>query len=177
MAPKNTKNDAVAPKKNQKNIEINASSVRELAEILRDTELTEIEYETEFGRIRVAKELTVAPMHMSQPVANVAAPTPNVSAPTAEQQESADSGTPDWSTHPGLVKAPMVGTSYLAPQPGAPKFVEEGSSVAEGDTLMIIEAMKVMNPIKAPKGGVVKAVIIGDAEPVEFGQPLIVIES
>tara|TARA_B000000565_G_scaffold255805_1_gene238042 strand:- start:29370 stop:29900 length:531 start_codon:yes stop_codon:yes gene_type:complete len=176
VAPKNTKNDAVAPKKNQKNIEINASSVRELAEILRDTELTEIEYETEFGRIRVAKELTVAPMQMSQPVAN-AAPAPSASAPLAQQQEVASSGAPDWSTHPGLIKAPMVGTSYLAPQPGASKFVEEGASVAEGDTLMIIEAMKVMNPIKAPKSGVVKAVIIGDAEPVEFGQPLIVIES
>lgn len=155
--------------------------MRELAEILRDTELTEIEYETEFGRIRVAKELTVAPMHMTQPVANFApapdASAPNTSAPITEQQETAAAGAPDWSTHSGLVKAPMVGTSYLASQPGAPKFVEEGSSVAEGDTLMIIEAMKVMNPIKAPKSGVVKAVIIGDAEPVEFGQPLIVIES
>jgi len=172
VAPKNTKSDVSSSKKNQKLIEVNASSVRELAEILRDTDLTEIEYETEFGRIRVAKEVTVAPHQVSQQVPGMPVAMPG---PVATPSEG-ETGAPDWSVHPGLVKAPMVGTAYLALQPGSPTFVKEGKTVSEGDVLMIIEAMKVMNPIKATKSGVVKMVIIGDAEPVEFDQPLIVIE-
>ena len=173
MAPKNTTSDVSASKKNQKNIEVNASSVRELAEILRDTDLTEIEYETEFGRIRVAKEVTVAPHQVSHQVPSMSMAMPG---PVAAPSEGQIEGGSDWSVHPGLVKAPMVGTAYLAPQPGSPTFVEEGKTVSEGDVLMIIEAMKVMNPIKAIKSGVVKTVIIGDAEHVEFEQPLILIE-
>lgn len=154
-------------------IEINSAAVRELAEILRDTHLTEIEYETEHGRIRVAKELLAA----SPMVAAAPAPAPMApSAPQAVPEAPATPAADNWTSHPGLVKSPMVGTAYLAPQPGTPNFITEGKSVSVGDTLLIVEAMKVMNPIKATKSGTVKKIIVSDAEPVEFDQPLVVIE-
>lgn len=152
-------------------VEINSGAVRELAEILRDTHLTEIEYETEHGRIRVAKELVAASAMVAAP-AQAPAPVAPQAAPEAPAAPAAD----DWASHPGLMKSPMVGTAYMAPQPGAPNFITEGKSVSEGDTLLIVEAMKVMNPIKATKSGTVKKIIVSDAEPVEFDQPLVVIE-
>ncbi|CAO4843549.1 MAG: Biotin carboxyl carrier protein of acetyl-CoA carboxylase [Holosporales bacterium] len=145
-------------------LKINHSAVKELAEILKETGLTEIEYETEHGRIRVAKSLHVEQSVAVQPVQqSVASPTPVV--PQA-----------DPAIHPGTVRSPMVGTVYLSPEPGAPTFVTVGANVTEGQTLLIIESMKVMNPIKAKKAGCIKQIFVSDATPVEFNEPLLIIE-
>ncbi len=130
--------------------------VRELAELLAETGLTEIEVEDNDRKVRVARG-GYAPA--AAPVA--AAPAPAV-----------EPALPDTA---GALKSPMVGTAYLAPEPGAPDFVKVGDSVKEGDTLVIVEAMKVMNPIAADKSGTVKAILIENAQPVEFDQPLVVI--
>lgn len=139
--------------------------VRELAELLNETGLTEIEVEDNDRKIRVARGGTVAvaaPVAPSAPVA--AAP---ASAPAAEAAPAAD--------HADALKSPMVGTAYLAPEPGAADFIKVGDSVKEGDTLLIVEAMKVMNPITSNKSGTIKAILIENAQPVEFDQPLVVI--
>ena len=145
--------------------------VRELAELLADTGLTEIEVEDGDRKVRVARG-GIAP-----PAAAMAAPAPAAStAPAAPAESAAPVATevalPDTA---GALKSPMVGTAYLAPEPGAPDFVKVGDSVKEGDTLVIVEAMKVMNPIAADKSGTVKAILIENAQPVEFDQPLVVI--
>ncbi|WP_328598845.1 acetyl-CoA carboxylase biotin carboxyl carrier protein, partial [Sandarakinorhabdus oryzae] len=100
------------------------------------------------------------------------APPPATPAPAAAPAAGGD----DLKNHPGLVKSPIVGTAYLTPEPGAPAFISEGAAVKQGDTLLIIEAMKVMNPITAPKGGVVKAILVNSEQPVEYDQPLVIIE-
>ena len=141
--------------------------VRELAELLADTGLTEIEVEDGDRKVRVARGgFAPAPAAMAAPVAAPTAP----AAPSAAQ--ASETAAPDMT---GALKSPMVGTAYLAPEPGAPDFVKVGDSVKEGDTLVIVEAMKVMNPIAADKSGTVKAILIENAQPVEFDQPLVVI--
>jgi acetyl-CoA carboxylase biotin carboxyl carrier protein len=141
--------------------------VRQLAAVLDDTQLTEIEVEDGERRVRVARSMTAAPvMHMAAPMA--AAP---VAAPAA-----AEAGVPAPAAAVNAVKSPMVGTAYLAPNPEAKNFVTVGQQVAAGDTLLIIEAMKVMNPIHAPAAGTVKAILIENGQPVEFDQPLVVVE-
>ena len=149
---------------------VDTALVRELAEMLGDTGLTEIEVEDGERKIRVSRGGGVAmaaapaPMPVAAPAAaapSAAAPAPEASAPEAD---SADA-----------IKSPMVGTVYLAPEPGAADFVKVGDSVKEGQTLLIVEAMKVMNPIAADKSGTVKAILIENAQPVEFDQPLVVI--
>lgn len=149
---------------------IDSALVRELAELLNETGLTEIEVEDNDRKIRVAKGGGVAAvMPAPAPVAPVA-PAPSTapaSAPTAEATPSDDTA--------GALKSPMVGTAYLAPEPGKPDFVKVGDTVAEGDTILIVEAMKVMNPITADKAGTIKAILIDNAQPVEFDQPLVVI--
>jgi acetyl-CoA carboxylase biotin carboxyl carrier protein len=145
--------------------------IRELAELLNDTGLSEIEIEKSGLKIRVAKELhitTAAPMAYAAPSAHsvAAAPTAGDSAPK----------TADPAKHPGAVKSPMVGTAYRSPEPGAALFCEVGSKVNQGDTLLIIEAMKTMNQIPAPRSGTVTAILFENAQPVEYGEPLIVIE-
>lgn len=147
-------------------LKINHSAVKELAEILKETGLTEIEYETEQGRIRVVKSLHVD--QSSVAIQSIQQPTVISSAPIVAQ--------PDLTIHPGTVRSPMVGTVYLSPEPGAPTFVTVGMQVAEGQTLMIIESMKVMNPIKAKKAGCIKQIFVSDASPIEFNEPLLVIE-
>ncbi len=160
---------------------IDSKAVRQLAEILSDTNLGEIEYEEKGNRIRVARPASPAPMPMPmQSFAPMpAAPAAPVSAPIAAAPAT-DAPAPAVSVsdkdHPGVVTSPLVGTAYLSPEPGAAPFVKEGSSVQEGDTLMIVEAMKVMNPIKATKSGTVSKICISDATPVEFGDPLIIVE-
>ena len=139
-------------------MQIDVELVRELAEMLDNTNLTEIEVEDGDRKIRVARKLGGA-----APVQMVAAPAAAAEAPAAP-------------VHANAVKSPMVGTAYLAAEPGAAPFVSVGSSVKAGDTLLIVEAMKVMNPITAPAGGVVKAVLVDNGQPVEFDQPLIVVE-
>ena len=147
--------------------------IRELAGLLEETGLSEIEVEREGLRVRVSRQMTV---HQAMPVAIAAATpiaTPTVSAQAAGAPAAAS---PDLAKHPGALKSPMVGTAYLAAQPGDPPFVELGSKVAQGQTILIIEAMKTMNHIPAPKAGVVTAILVGNGQPVEFGEPLAIIE-
>jgi acetyl-CoA carboxylase biotin carboxyl carrier protein len=147
-------------------MEIDLKLVRALAELLNDTGLTEIEVEDGDRKIKVAKGGTAivqaAPAAIAAPAAVAPAAPPAAAVPVAD--------------HPGTVKSPMVGTAYLAGSPEAPSFVKVGDSVKEGDTLLIIEAMKVMNPIVAPRGGKVIEIIVANAQPVEFDQPLLIIE-
>jgi len=147
---------------------VDKKAIRDLAELLRDNDLTEIEIEEGDRRVRVARHIGKEVHAVAAPAVAAApapAPAPAAAAP-AQTSEAVPAGT---------VTSPMVGTVYVAPEPGAPPFVKVGDSVAEGDTLLIVEAMKTMNPIPAPKSGTVKSIQITDGQPVEFGQPLLVI--
>ncbi|MDN4982498.1 acetyl-CoA carboxylase biotin carboxyl carrier protein [Bradyrhizobium arachidis] len=144
--------------------------VRELALLLDETSLTEIEIERAGLRLRVARNISVAAT-MPMPVATAAPAL--VAAPAAAAPAAAG---PDLSKHPGAVTSPMVGTAYWAPEPGAKPFVEVGSKVSVGQTLLIIEAMKTMNQIPSPRSGTVTQILIEDGQPVEFGEPLVIIE-
>ena len=148
---------------------IDPKLVRELAALLSDNELTEIEVADGDRRIKVCRE--PAPVFTGSPAAPAApaaAPAPQAPAQGAEAPApEAVAGTP--------VKSPMVGTAFLSPEPGAKAFVEVGDTVKAGDTLLIVEAMKVMNPITAPTGGTVNAILVADAQPVEFDQTLVVV--
>ncbi len=154
--------------------EIDTSLVRSLADILNDTDLTEIEVERGELRIRVAREVTMAaPVHYAAapaPAAHTAAAAPApVSMPSDPATIVAKQGEE--------VKSPMVGTVYLQASPEAPPFIAVGDKVKKGQTLLIVEAMKTMNPIQAPRDGVVVEVLVGDAQPVEFGEPLVLLEA
>ena len=142
---------------------IDPDFIRELAKLLDETGLSEIELERNGERVRVARA-TQRPL----PAAPAPAPMP---APAAQAASDADI-----SGHPGLVTSPMVGTAYLAPEPGARAYVEVGSRVRAGETLLIVEAMKTMNQIPAPRAGIVTRILIEDGTPVEFGEPLMIIE-
>ncbi len=145
---------------------IQAELVRTLAELLDETNLTEIEYDTGSLRIRVARQGVPVAAHL--PAAMPAVAAPPVSQPAAVAHDDA--------SHPGAVTSPMVGVAYLSPDPASPKFVEIGQAVSEGQTLMLIEAMKTFNPIRAPRGGKVVRILVTDSQPVEFGEPLVIIE-
>ncbi|HVK43004.1 MAG: accB [Phenylobacterium sp.] len=150
---------------------IDARMVRKLADILTDTGLSEIEVERDGLKIRVAKTLTAAPVHYAAaPAPAAAAPAPSAAAAPAGEAAAPERRNGD------VVKSPMVGTVYLQPQPDAPAFVKVGDTVSAGQTLLIVEAMKTMNPIPAPKAGKIVEIIVEDAQPVEFGEPLVVIE-
>ncbi|MCE3231621.1 MAG: acetyl-CoA carboxylase [Alphaproteobacteria bacterium] len=152
---------------------IDGDAIRQLAEILVDTKLTEIEYEDDGRRIRVSRGGSLQAATVIAPAES----SPMIAAPAASVAESATSPSPlPLSNHPGTVKSPMVGTAYLCPEPGAAPFVKVGDMVAVGQTLLIIEAMKVMNPIKAAQAGKVIQILAKDGTPVEFGEPLMVIE-
>lgn len=149
-------------------MQIDPALVRQLAELLDDSKLTEIEVQDGDRRIRVARNVTIAaaaPVAMAAPVAAapVAAAAPAAEAPAVAAPANA-------------IKSPMVGTVYLAPEPDAASFVTVGSTVKAGDTLLIVEAMKVMNPITAPSGGRVTAILVENGQPVEYDQPLVVVE-
>jgi acetyl-CoA carboxylase biotin carboxyl carrier protein len=146
-----------------------AELIRELAALLDETSLTEIELERAGLRIRVARNVTVAAT-MPSALPQGAAAVPVLAAAAA----AAASG--DMSKHPGVVPSPMVGTAYWAPEPGAKPFVEVGAKVSVGQTLMIIEAMKTMNQIPSPRAGTVTQILVEDGQPVEFGEPLVIIE-
>ncbi len=141
--------------------------IRELADLLNETGLSEIEMEREGLRLRVARQITVAAAAPAIHAAHGAHAAP--AAPVALKPADAAS-------HPGTVKSPMVGTAYRAAEPGAAAFVDVGTRVAQGQTLLIIEAMKTMNHIPAPRAGTVTQVFIDNGQPVEFGEPLVVIE-
>ncbi|MGD7070323.1 MULTISPECIES: acetyl-CoA carboxylase biotin carboxyl carrier protein subunit [unclassified Acetobacter] len=150
---------------------VDAEAIRALAEILAETGLTEIEVSEKDSRIRVAR--------MPAPVQAVAAAPQAVAAPApaAAPAEAAVPAAPaDLSRHPGAVNSPMVGVAYLTPDPSSPPFASEGQIVTAGQTLMLIEAMKTFNQIKAPKGGTLKALLVASGDPVEYGQPLAIIE-
>ncbi|MBV1902528.1 MAG: acetyl-CoA carboxylase biotin carboxyl carrier protein [Marinosulfonomonas sp.] len=150
--------------------------IRALATLLNENDLTELEVKREYGeadrlnvRVSRAKQIIQTPAVQAPVAAPVVA---SVAAPAAAP---ADDGA-DPSAHPGAVPSPMVGTVYLAPEPDAAAFAKVGDSVAEGDTLLIIEAMKTMNQIPAPKSGTIKRILVADGDPVEFGAPLMIIE-
>jgi len=150
-----------------------AAAIRTLAGLLSETGLTEIEYAIGDHRIRVARE----PVGSAAPVANGHAPSPPVDVrPSAPVESHAATVLPSAADHPGAVTSPIVGIAYLAPQPGVPHFVRIGDTVTEGQTLLIIEAMKVMNQISAPRPGRVTRIFAEDGEPVEYGAALMLIE-
>jgi acetyl-CoA carboxylase biotin carboxyl carrier protein len=145
-------------------LSVDAALVRGLAELLAETGLTEIEYAVGDRRIRVARNLVAA--------AAVAVP----AAPTAATRPADSGAALSPAIHPGAVKAPMVGTIYFAPEPDAPPFVRLGDSVSEGQVVLIIEAMKVMNQIRSPHAGKLTQILVSDGAPVEYGEPLLVLE-
>ena len=150
---------------------VDTKLVRELAELLNETGLTEIEVEDDDRKIRVARG-TVAAAAAPMAAAPVAAAAPAAAAPAAAAPAPEETATEDTAD---ALKSPMVGTAYLAPEPGAADFIKVGDKVSEGDTLLIVEAMKVMNPITADKAGTIKSILVENAQPIEFDQPLVVI--
>ena len=138
--------------------------VRELAELLEEKGLSEIEIERGDFRVRVARQLVSGPV-----AAPVYAAAPAASAPAAAASD-------DPAKHPGVVTSPMVGTAYWAPEPGAKPFIDVGTKVSVGQTLLIIEAMKTMNQIPSPRAGTVTQILVEDGQPVEYGEPLVIIE-
>ncbi len=149
--------------------------IRQLAELVQSTDLTEIEVEHDDLRIRVAREIVVQQATIAAPVAAApaAVAAPVAAAPAAAAEAAPAGGGQDLSN---AVRSPMVGTAYLSPEPGAAVFIAVGDQVREGQTLMIVEAMKTMNHIPATKSGKVTAILVEDAQPVEFDEPLIIIE-
>jgi acetyl-CoA carboxylase biotin carboxyl carrier protein len=154
---------------------VDTDLIRELAEMLSDNDLSEIEVEDGDRRIVVKRNLA-SPQAVFSPAPVPAPPAASAAATAAAAAQASAPAEVAAADHPGAVKSPMVGTVYLAGEPGAKPFVGPGSRIAEGDTLLIIEAMKVMNPITAPKAGTVSQVLVQDAQPVEFDQPLVIID-
>ena len=148
-------------------MQIDAGLVRQLAELLNENDLSEIEVEDGGRRIKVKRQLAAA--HALHQVAD---PAPQAASAAPPAHAAAE----EPASHPGAVKSPMVGTVYLSGEPGAKPFVVPGDKVSAGDTLLIVEAMKVMNPITAPRAGTVSQVLVQDAQPVEYDQPLVIVE-
>lgn len=155
-----------APKDKKSDSRIDQQMIRDLADLLNETGLTEIEWNEGPLKVRVTKG-GAAPIYAAAPMA---------AAPAVAAAGGAPAAAGDEASHPGAVKSPMVGTVYTAPEPGAATFVKVGDSVNAGQTVLIVEAMKTMNPITAPKGGRVARILIENQQPVEFGQPLLIIE-
>lgn len=151
---------------------IDAERVRALARLLEETGLTEIEVGGDGWRVRVAKDPTPTAVSATT-AATAAAPAPSTPTPAAP---AATPAADSFAGHPGVVKSPMVGIAYTSAEPNAPPFVKVGDTVAEGQTVLLIEAMKVFNPIKAPRAGKVTRMFVGNGTPVEYGEPLLVIE-
>ncbi|HKK37606.1 MAG TPA: acetyl-CoA carboxylase biotin carboxyl carrier protein [Paracoccaceae bacterium] len=154
--------------------------IRQLAALLTETELSEIEVKREWGeddqlQVRVARAAPVQAPYAPPPPAAAPAPAPVPAAAEPTPPASSDVAD-DLARHPGAVASPMVGTAYLQPEPGSEPYVRLGDSVSEGQTLMIIEAMKTMNAIPAPRAGIVKRILVDDGAPVEFGAPLMIVE-
>ena len=155
-------------------IRFEPDSIRELAKILRETDLSEIELVDKDMRLRVVRQVTVAGT-----VTHVAVPTtaPAIAAlPTQTAAAAAEAAIASDAAHPGAVVSPMVGVAYLSPEPGAALFVQPGAKVTAGQTLLLIEAMKTFNQIKAPRAGTVTRILVESGTPVEYGEPLMIIE-
>jgi acetyl-CoA carboxylase biotin carboxyl carrier protein len=170
-APENATKASVAPS-------VDTKLVRELADVLNKTGLTELEIERGDLRIRLTKTVTVvpAPTFVQAPAAAPMAPAPQAPAAPSPPPPAAAAAAAKPSAAGDVVKSPMVGTVYLQPQPGAPAFAKVGDRVALGQTLLLVEAMKTMNPIAAPKAGVITEYLVVDGQPVEYGEPLVVID-
>ena len=153
-----------------KDLQFDPATIRELAQILRESDLTEIELVDNDMRVKLVRQVTVAPMAM--PVAAHAAPAPAAAASPAPAAPAAEVD----ADHPGAVTSPMVGVAYLSPEPTSAPFVTIGSKVAQGQTLMLIEAMKTYNQIKSPRAGTVTRILVESGTPVEFGEPLMIVE-
>lgn len=149
---------------------IDQNLIRQLADIMDEKGLTEIECQEGSHKLRLSK--STGAVAVAAPAATVAAPTTTAAAPS---ESAAPAAAEDFTNHPGAVTSPMVGTAYLAKEPGAAPYVKEGDTVTAGQTVAIVEAMKTFNPIPTPHGGVVKKILIEDGKPVEFGEPLMVI--
>lgn len=156
--------------------------IKALAELLRENDLTELQVKREYGEddtlnVRVSRAAP-APIAIAAPTPVSVAPAPAaaIAAEAPAAAPSAPAASDDPAAHPGAVTSPMVGTVYLQPEPGAPAFASVGATVSEGDTLLIVEAMKTMNHIPAPKSGTVKRILVEDGAAVEFGSPLVIIE-
>jgi len=152
-------------------IQFDPAAIRALAQILKDTDLTEIELVEKDSRIRVARQLPPAPMAWAAPPTMAAAP-----APVAAVAAAVVAAPVEDAAHPGLVASPMVGVAYLSPEPGQPNFVSVGGRVEQGATVLLIEAMKTFNQIKAPRSGTVTRILVESGQPVEYGAPLLIIE-
>ena len=153
--------------------------IRALAEMLNENDLGELQVQRDYGdegklKVRVSK-YSAPPAAAPAPPPPAAAPATHA-APAAPAPAASESAPEDPAAHPGAVTSPMVGTAYLAPEPGANNFVSVGDKVSEGQTLLIVEAMKTMNQIPSPKAGTVKRILIEDGAPVEFGAPLMIVE-
>ena len=157
--------------------ETDVAFIKALAELLRENDLTELHVKRDYGdddslNVRVSRQQPVAapaPMQLSAPAPSAPAAAPAAAAASSELPE-------DPAAHPGAVTSPMVGTVYMQAEPGAPSFISVGAQVKEGDTLLIVEAMKTMNHIPAPRAGTVKRILVEDGAPVEFGAPLMIVE-
>ena len=160
-----------APSGDKGGMRIDPALVRELAQLLSDNELTEIEVQDGERRIKVARD--PAPVIAAAPATASLQHAPALSAPPMHGKEEV--GGAQVEVAGTTVKSPMVGTAFMSPEPGAAPFIEVGAAVKAGDTLLIVEAMKVMNPITAPDAGTIKKIMVADAQPVEFDQPLVVI--
>jgi acetyl-CoA carboxylase biotin carboxyl carrier protein len=162
-----------------KSHEADVEFIRALAELLRENDLTELQVKRDYGEddslnVRVSRQTApAAPVHVAAPAAAPAAAAPAASAPAAAPAPAAAE---DPASHPGAVTSPMVGTVYMQAEPGAPSFVSVGATVNEGDTILIVEAMKTMNHIPAPRAGTVKRILVEDGAAVEYGTPLVIIE-
>jgi acetyl-CoA carboxylase biotin carboxyl carrier protein len=166
--------DRIMAKEQKEAPGVEHAMIRDLAQLLNETGLSEIEIERAGLKVRVARSLTLA-QTVAAPVAPLATSVAAASQPGAAKSALPTSAS-EAANHPGVVKSPMVGTAYRAAEPGAPSFVEIGTRVAQGQTLLIIEAMKTMNHIPAPKAGSITQILFENGQPVEFGEPLVVIE-
>ncbi len=158
-----------------KDLQFDPATIRELAQILRESDLTEIELVDNDMRVKLVRQVTVAPMAMPAAAAAHAAPAAAPAAAIAAPAPAAPASEVD-ADHPGAVNSPMVGVAYLSPEPTSAPFVTIGSKVAQGQTLMLIEAMKTYNQIKAPRAGTVTRILVESGTPVEFGEPLMIVE-
>ncbi|MCZ4272963.1 acetyl-CoA carboxylase biotin carboxyl carrier protein [Maritalea porphyrae] len=162
-----------------KGSQIDRDLIRTIAELLNEQDLAEVEIEKDDFRVRVTRSYPQEVVHMPAQMGyapQMAAPAPAQAAAPAAPVAVAAPAPEDLGSHPGTLTSPMVGTAYMAPEPGAADFVQVGAKVTEGQTVLIIEAMKTMNQIPAHKAGTVTRILVEDAQPVEFGEPLVVIE-
>ena len=167
----------------KKSHEADVAFIKALAELLRENDLSELQVKRDYAEdgslnVRVSRVSSVQATVAVPAVAPMAAPAaaPTSAAPAAAPAAEANDAPEDPAAHPGAVPSPMVGTAYLSPEPGADAFVKVGDKVSEGQTLMIVEAMKTMNQIPSPKSGTVKRILVEDGAPVEFGAPLMIVE-